>query len=452
MIGSANTIQISEAKTTTAGETGTSLILPPGLANLGNTCWLNSCLKALYSVVEFRQALIQFADEHGKNNHTHHRCTLSDVKTTATDNEVNLIIEVGKLYQKILSGISTDNYDADEPIQPVALIVAISKCYPSLFDISSQRHEQQDADEFLTLFMTTLDKIFIVTNPETNKVSHLIRELFFLDIEVVTKPKEDNTIKPDVKDDDEKTEMADTEQSTTDTTKVEEPLISYDYWTKLRADVNTDLTDIQSGIKSALSEIITKKSPVTQINMEYERKNLILTLPKYLLVQLQRFQWKKETESRAKVIRKMNINQQIDIYPFLSEKTQKQVEPHRKTLDSLRNETMSAMNDGQKAEKQEKENAGYYDLLSIVTHQGRSADSGHYVAWTRTGNNKYNENALTGMSEKEKERLRELQQTKSWLKHDDERSSFAPEKILTDLAGGGDFHMVYICIYKAKTE
>mgnify|MGYP002775761652 CR=1 FL=1 len=26
---------------------------------------------------------------------------------------------------------------------------------------------------------------------------------------------------------------------------------------------------------------------------------------------------------------------------------------------------------------------GYYDLAAVLTHKGRSADSGHYVAWVK---------------------------------------------------------------------
>ena len=28
-------------------------------------------------------------------------------------------------------------------------------------------------------------------------------------------------------------------------------------------------------------------------------------------------------------------------------------------------------------------NSGYYELLAVVTHEGRTANSGHYVAWTK---------------------------------------------------------------------
>lgn len=29
-------------------------------------------------------------------------------------------------------------------------------------------------------------------------------------------------------------------------------------------------------------------------------------------------------------------------------------------------------------------NSGYYELRAVLTHKGRSSDSGHYVAWVKT--------------------------------------------------------------------
>ena len=28
-------------------------------------------------------------------------------------------------------------------------------------------------------------------------------------------------------------------------------------------------------------------------------------------------------------------------------------------------------------------NSGYYELIAVLTHRGRSSSSGHYVAWIR---------------------------------------------------------------------
>lgn len=33
---------------------------------------------------------------------------------------------------------------------------------------------------------------------------------------------------------------------------------------------------------------------------------------------------------------------------------------------------------------------GIYDLVAVLTHKGRSADSGHYVAWVKQENGQFN--------------------------------------------------------------
>lgn len=40
---------------------------------------------------------------------------------------------------------------------------------------------------------------------------------------------------------------------------------------------------------------------------------------------------------------------------------------------------------------------GIYDLVAVLTHKGRSADSGHYVAWVKQENGKFQSNTLLAL-------------------------------------------------------
>jgi ubiquitin carboxyl-terminal hydrolase 14 len=73
----------------------------------------------------------------------------------------------------------------------------------------------------------------------------------------------------------------------------------------------------------------------------------------------------------------------------------------------------------------EPEVTGIYDLVAVLTHKGRSADSGHYVAWVKQDSGK-------------------------WIEFDDEQPILQKEEDITKLSGGGDWHMAYICLYKAR--
>ena len=67
-------------------------------------------------------------------------------------------------------------------------------------------------------------------------------------------------------------------------------------------------------------------------------------------------------------------------------------------------------------------NSGFYELRAVLTHQGRSSSSGHYVAWVKG-------------------------EGKQWLKFDDDVVSIVTEDDVLKLSGGGDWHMAYILVY-----
>lgn len=68
---------------------------------------------------------------------------------------------------------------------------------------------------------------------------------------------------------------------------------------------------------------------------------------------------------------------------------------------------------------------GEYQLISVITHKGRSTDSGHYVAWChQTGD--------------------------TWIKYDDDLTSEVTTDEVMNLKGGGDWHMAYFLIYRRK--
>jgi len=74
-----------------------------------------------------------------------------------------------------------------------------------------------------------------------------------------------------------------------------------------------------------------------------------------------------------------------------------------------------------------------YSLRAIITHQGRYADAGHYIAWVKTG-------------------IRERVSNKGapqtmWLKFDDEKVSLHPEEEVKRTAGGADGPIAYVCLY-----
>ncbi|KAL9089688.1 MAG: hypothetical protein Q9159_002416 [Coniocarpon cinnabarinum] len=80
---------------------------------------------------------------------------------------------------------------------------------------------------------------------------------------------------------------------------------------------------------------------------------------------------------------------------------------------------------------------GLYELHGVVTHQGASADSGHYTAYVRK----------EGKVIDEKNGKRE-DDNKWWWFNDDKVSEVDAEKVLS-LSGGGESHSALILLYRA---
>ena len=66
---------------------------------------------------------------------------------------------------------------------------------------------------------------------------------------------------------------------------------------------------------------------------------------------------------------------------------------------------------------------GNYHLIGVVTHQGRSAQGGHYIGWVhKSGNN--------------------------WTQYDDDIVTTVRTENILDLRGGGDWHTGYLLLYR----
>lgn len=66
-------------------------------------------------------------------------------------------------------------------------------------------------------------------------------------------------------------------------------------------------------------------------------------------------------------------------------------------------------------------NSGYYQLQAVLTHQGRSSSSGHYVGWVKL--------------------------SAGWIKFDDDVVTPVTEEDVLRLSGGGDWHCAYVLLY-----
>ncbi len=67
--------------------------------------------------------------------------------------------------------------------------------------------------------------------------------------------------------------------------------------------------------------------------------------------------------------------------------------------------------------------SGLYELCAVISHKGRDADGGHYVAWVKKAG--------------------------AWLVFDDDHVSQVSQDDIERLKGQGESHIAYMLLYRA---
>ena len=83
---------------------------------------------------------------------------------------------------------------------------------------------------------------------------------------------------------------------------------------------------------------------------------------------------------------------------------------------------------------------GHYELFAVVTHKGRDADGGHYMAWVKAASNVGKVDKIANSEE----------DNEDWFVFDDDVVSPCKTEDVLKLKGGGDWHMSYLNFYRAK--
>ena len=221
-----------------------------------------------------------------------------------------------------------------------------------------------------------------------------------------------------------------------------------------------DVTTIEMGIEDALTStrMDAENAPL------FKEISKIAALPEYLFVHIKRFTWRQDVKGKAKVLKPINFPMVLDASSLCTDRLKSQLRPvqaqYRQAADrrraklkqakmrerqaavaklaaddSSKKETDGKDSDGaEEGEEQAWEDlpppeggdpiSGYYELCGVVSHKGRSADHGHYVAWVRKGD--------------------------AWLLFDDEHVARMPEEDVVRLKGSGEAHIAYVLMYRSR--
>ena len=353
-----------------------------GLNNLGNTCYLNSTVQCLGRVPELRQSLKDY--------------------TTQNPNDFSSINPAKKLTYAWGSTYKLLD-SATEPVTPMLLVKVIREINPMFAESEHGVCKQQDADECVSLLLNNIHDT-LKTKGDGDEVYSkiLIDDLFGIEMQIKFKNVEETS---EIK------------------TKKE---VLY----KLTCYIDNNTLELVEGLKNSLKENIDLFSDKLQRNTVFEKSQLINRLPNYLSVQFMRFYWKQANTltgakaGKAKILKSVIFSKIIDLYDMCTEETKELLNIGRKIESKLLKDDKDFKVENVKREEgKEYVPTGRYQLISVLTHQGRSSESGHYIGWVHKKDDK-------------------------WLKYDDSEVTMVTTNEVLELKGGGDWHMAYICFFK----
>jgi ubiquitin carboxyl-terminal hydrolase 14 len=507
---------------------------PAGLQNLGNTCYMNSTLQTLRSIPELQEELLRYSTRYVHSRHymglekTYERSnsrlfrlesffalicypnTLTapriyvrrlhlHVKQKLTYNSSNggPSSSASVLSQLGLAGLGASNdltaslrdlfkqmNETQQGFPPVMFLNALRAAFPQFAQKTKDGHgyAQQDAEEAWSQIVTQLRSK--LKSKDTATGSDTAAELSWIDRYM--SGKFESVMKCD--------EAAATEAG-------EEPINSEEVFLKLNCHINVETNHLRDGLAAGLKEQIEKRSEVLGRNAVYTKTSRIARLPKHLAVHFVRFDWRRDTNKKAKIMRKVTYPDELDALEFCTEDLRKLLAPIRDKIRDIRKEeddverarkrqkrmkageendqgpnTKEPLQKKKEAEKKkedakkpadtempdveyktdaqiEEERAasilaskkellalvdqkmkddeganqtGLYELRGVITHQGASADSGHYTSFVKKQGAK---DISTGKRKEE--------DGKWWWFNDDKVSEVDAERIQT-LSGGGE--------------
>mmetsp|Transcript_62192 Transcript_62192/g.148373 ORF Transcript_62192/g.148373 Transcript_62192/m.148373 type:complete len:523 (+) Transcript_62192:84-1652(+) len=387
-------------------------IMPAGIQNLGNTCYMNSTLQCLASIKELKDAVGAYTPP------------------SAGDRDIDAVLTAQ--FRTVLEQLS----GTTEYIVPLQFVMALRQKFPRFAEMQNGAYMQQDAEEC----MRGLLQVLAVTLPSggSNRVDDL------------------------------------TSFTMTSTLKClecdeEAPQVMQEAQRVLMCHLGTQtnpVSHIHQGVQLSLKEHIEKNSPVLGRSAQYEKSSCISSLPPYLIVQFARFgykganEWAGTSASKVKLTRKCAFSTTFDLFDSTSDELKKELSKGRlakkeqedakiekerqKRLAKDKNPDeedveMKPVEDVEMKAGMETMDTGYYELVAIVSHKGRTADGGHYVGWSL-------HKKADGKENKEDR----------WLCYDDETVTAHDWKDIVglsiDLQGGkADTQMAYINIYKKVT-
>lgn len=419
-------------------------MLPAGLTNLANTCYMNATLQCIRAVPELASSVTQYGAAWKKEYMA--RAVEAAAQAApgggaggAAAEAVNPVAAVDAALGDVFAQLEV-NSDA---VKPAGFLRALRVAYPKFAEVgANQVPKQQDAEEFEAVLMNSLATELtkpteavpaLQALPSSEAPPNVVDTLFGVELEV---------------------------EMTCAETDAEPPVVRREVHRKLVCNIDggagksTQVNHLLEGIVHGLGGEVEKRSDVLDRNAMWKRTARIAHLPRYFMVQMMRFFWKATPDSRdhqgvpCKILRPVAFPaDNFDVYSICSRSVQEALkvgrDKYERTLlpaPSAKSPTGAAAASAAAtaasaaapapaaataaaeggAEMAELEAAlrmsmggagggagsgaasaaasggdafgpgipadfrGLYELFAVVTHKGRDSSSGHYMGWVRS--------------------------------------------------------------------
>eukprot|EP00178_Gracilaria_changii_P010668 TRINITY_DN30_c0_g1_i3.p1 TRINITY_DN30_c0_g1~~TRINITY_DN30_c0_g1_i3.p1 ORF type:complete len:477 (+),score=137.35 TRINITY_DN30_c0_g1_i3:1276-2706(+) len=362
------------------------LVAPPGLTNLGNTCYMNATIQCLNAMPPLVRALSAYPG-----------------RTDAMNPAEKLTAGLRDVFARL-------NASSSRSVNPLSFLAILRQVNPQFAERNNRGlYMQQDAEECWGEILSQLSSSLKLDGSH-NQIDKLL---------AIHMRGEDVCDESD-----ERVQRRETVRS-------------------LKCHISKNVNHLAQGIKEGLEEKIEKRSDALERSARWTRTNRMHSLPPFLVVQFVRFFWKPAEGVKAKILRNVSFPVLLDVYDYCTAELQQKLNVKRNEMvaaeaahgaaadvvadaadgaaDGAADAASAAAADGETLAAE----SGNYELCAVLTHQGRAADAGHYVAWVKDAGSK-------------------------WYKFDDHKVTIQSEEDVKKLSGGGDWHMAYMCVYRAK--
>jgi len=393
---------------------------PAGIANLGNTCYLNSTLQCMRKVPELQTSLAAYLTNDGPDP---------------------MVVGMRDMMGELERG------NASKEVVPIKFVNTFRTAFPMFAERTDdgRGYVQQDAEECWSTIINSLSqKIKVATDASPSNLG--ASQPLLKGMEALRDNMGDSLFGVE-------TETV----YTCAETDAEPPKTQRESLRKISCHISDKTAHLYSALEESLAETIEKASALLGREATYKKASRLARLPPYLAVNFVRFAWRKDTNKRAKILRTVSFPEVLDVRNLCTEPLQKTINAHcellRKEEDAamglapVKPEAAPSSADASSAEPMETDapaepsddelralaagaagtgndcKTGRYELFGIITHQGRTAEGGHYVAWVK-------------------------KDAKKWLVFDDETVAEVDAERIKELHGGGDWHIAYMCLFR----